>query len=301
MPPKRTTADPTSQLDIFADSRDVMLRNDVLDALTRHDAATARTAWHALAGAYPGDADLAPLDVLIRALDAQRNEPLPDHDALAQARHTLTGGVAAAARQALGAAAAEAWLRPKWRQLAARSQALPFVASRADDHAAAVWLRAESWREATVAVQSIESWRRIPAPLGWMAEARCRLGELDDTWPLIAELAWLAPARLEALLQRRTDPLLARLHRQFIDHFDGSGDAADLPWFPAWVLTQSPALAPRLAEAWPSQHSQAERGLRLMVELLGLERQGRHHELVQRRRALRDLHEPLSAAYMATR
>jgi hypothetical protein len=41
--------------------------------------------------------------------------------------------------------------------------------------------------------------------------------------------------------------------------------------------------------------------MRLVVELLGLERQGRHAELMQRRRALRDLHGDLYAAYMATR
>jgi hypothetical protein len=36
------------QLDIFADSRDVMLRNDVLDALHRRDAVSARQAWQRL-------------------------------------------------------------------------------------------------------------------------------------------------------------------------------------------------------------------------------------------------------------
>ena len=63
----------------------------------------------------------------------------------------------------------------------------------------------------------------------------------------------------------------------------------------------SPALAPRLAQAEPGQARDAERGLRLMVELLGLERQGRHHDLVARRKALRELSPPLYAAYMATR
>jgi hypothetical protein len=38
-----------------------------------------------------------------------------------------------------------------------------------------------------------------------------------------------------------------------------------------------------------------------MVELLGLERECRHHDLVARRKALRDLRAPLYAAYMATR
>ena len=41
--------------------------------------------------------------------------------------------------------------------------------------------------------------------------------------------------------------------------------------------------------------------MRLLLELLGLERQGRHRELVERRRALRDTHASLWCAYMRTR
>ena len=101
------------------------------------------------------------------------------------------------------------------------------------------------------------------------------------------------------------DPLLQRLRRHFEDHFDLGADTFDgsaaLAWFPAWVLTRTPALAPRLAHAEPGLANAPERGMRLLVELLGLERQGRHHDLVARRKALRDLCAPLYAAYMATR
>ena len=300
---------PSQQLDIFAHSRDVMLRNDVLQALEQRDAPGARTAWLALADEFPTDPDLRSLDVLASALEQHRDTPLPDHEALARERQLLTEDVAAAARRALGTAAGEAWLRPMWQALAARCAGLPFQASRADDHAAALWLRGEHWAQAALAVQGIESWRRIPAPLAWMVEARCRLGQLDESWALLAELAWLAPSRLDALLRRPIDPLLARMHKKFVSAFDNasdgaldsSGESVDLAWFPAWVLTQTPALAPHLSLALHSQHSAAERGMRLLLDLLSLERQGRHHDLVQRRRALRDLHAPLYAAYMATR
>ena len=49
------------QLDIFADSRDVMLRNDVLDALQRRHAAAAGQAWQRLADEYPEDDTLITL------------------------------------------------------------------------------------------------------------------------------------------------------------------------------------------------------------------------------------------------
>lgn len=292
---------PPQQLDLFAHSRDLMLRNDVLGALEQHDATGARAAWQALADAFAADPDLRALDLLTRALEQRSETPLPDHDALARERLVLGHDLTTAARQALGAAAGDAWLRPLWRALAARSAGLPFQASRPDDHAAALWLRGAHWGAAAQAVQGIESWRRIPVPLAWMAEARCRLDGIDGCWALLTELAWLSPGRLDALLRRLDDPLLARLHKRFGATFEGSGEAADLAWFPAWVLTETPALAPHLALALPSQHSAAEQGMRLLLELLGLERQGRHHELVRRRRALRDLHAPLYAAYLATR
>ncbi len=176
-----------------------------------------------------------------------------------------------------------------------------------------MWLRGGHWANAALAVQGIESWRRIPAPLAGMVEARCRLDRLDESWAQLAELAWLAPGRLDALLRRPIDPLLARLRTAFNRSFDGSfggsvegaaddsSDATHLSWFPAWVLIHTPALAPHLTLAQPSQHSAAERGMRLLPDLLSLERQGRHNDLMQRRRALHDLHAPLYAAYMATR
>ena len=289
------------QLDIFAHSRDVMLRNDVLQALERREAASARAAWRALAAEFDADLALPPLDVLTRVLEQRDDSPLLDHDALARERHALAQEVATAARQALGAEAGDAWLHPLWAALAARCERLPFNPARPDDHAAALWLRGGDWGAAVQAVERIESWRRIPAPLAWMLEARFRLGGIDESWALLAELAWLAPSRLDALLRHLHDPLLTRLHKRFEAAFDCDGQRNELAWLPAWLLTQTPALAPRLALAQPAQHSDAERGMRLMLELLGLERQGRHHDFVQRRRSLRDLHGPLYAAYMATR
>ena len=292
---------PPQQLDIFAHSRDVMLRNDVLHALDRRDAPGALAACRALADEFPTDPDLASLDVLAHALAPPCDTPLTDHDALARERHRLTDDVHVAAQRALSTAGADAWMRPMWQALALRCAGVAFQTARPDDHAAALWLRGAHWAQAVLAVQGIESWRRIPAPLAWMVEARCRLGQLDACWALLAELAWLAPGRLDALLRRPIDPLLTRLHTAFDRSFDGAGDASDLPWFPAWVLTHTPALSPHLALAQPSQHTDAERGMRLLLDLLSLERQGRHNDLVQRRRALRDLHAPLYAAYMATR
>ncbi len=291
------------QLDLFEHSRDTMLRNDVLDALLRRDCSTAASAWQVLADFDARHAALGTLQVLIDVLAGGANTTPFTHTAdAAQARGQLERLVLPAAQQQLGASAA-AWLAPLWRGLAERAAPLPFDPAHADDHAAALWLRAGHASAAAQAVQRIASWRRIPAPLGWMAVARYRSDGLDSVWPLLAELAWLAPPRLAVVAAEVADPLLSRLLRRYQNQFDAGADDGvhALAWFPAWLLTEQPALLPLLREARSGQDSAPERVFRLLVALLGLERQGRHHELIAGRRSLRDQQPALYAAYMATR
>jgi len=301
------TAQPTPQLDLFEHSRDTMLRNDVLDALQRRDADAATLAWHALADFELRHEALPALAGLIAALESARNNTLfRVHAEAAVAREQLARSVAPVAQSQFGAAAAAAWLAPLWRGLADRAAALPFSAAQTEDHAAALWLNvgdATAAIEAVKAVEGIESWRRIPAPLGWMALARYRSEGLDNIWPLLAELAWLAPQRFGQTARALADPLLKRLLRRFDEQFDlGDGQVADpLAWFPAWLLTEQPSLLPRLLGARTGQHSEPERGFGLVAELLGLERQGKHHELIAGRKRLRDVQPALYAAYMKTR
>ena len=106
-------------------------------------------------------------------------------------------------------------------------------------------------------------------------------------------------------MQRSAEPLLTQLIRGFEANFDATstdgGEIGELSWFAAWVLTERPDLREQLALAQASQHSAPEQAMRLMVELLGLERQGRHSEIVARRKVLRDLQPSLYAAYMKRR
>jgi hypothetical protein len=297
------------QLDIFDHGRDTMLRNDVAGALEQRDAAAARAAQQQLQHEYPHDLLLAPQAVLIAALGERANAPFAEHAALREARLALERRIEPAAALVFGPMAGAAWAAPLWGSLARRAERLAWRADSSDDHAAPLWLRAGDAAAAAAAVERIESWRRIPVPLGWMLQARHRTHGLEAAWPLLAELAWLAPARLDALLPRLADPVLERLHAHFDAGFEGAPDgpaghdgaAADLAWFPAWVLVEKPALAGPLGAAQPSHHTPPEQALRLLVELLGLEHQGRHHDLVRQRKRLRDLQPCLYRAYMSTR
>lgn len=289
------------QLDIFEHSRDVMLRNDALQALQQRNAAAARTAAQHLAQEFPTDAALADLALLCDALEAPARPTFIRHDDATSALCSLRDQVAPAAARLFGSTDSATWCGPLWRRLAELSALLGFSAEHEHSHAAALWLQAGDAAAAADAVGRIESWRRIPAPLAWMCEARWRREGLDSCWGLLAELAWLAPQRFDALLQRLPDPLLQRLRRQFDQGFEGSGEPGDLAWWPAWLLTEQPALAPLLGQAQPGLQTAPERGMRLLLDLLHLERQGRQRDLVEQRRRLRDLQPALFAAYMATR
>ncbi len=291
---------PPEQLDLFVHSPDLMLRNDVIHALEQRAAGAARRALQALAQAFPDDAALASLECLTAVLETAQPPPLQRHSEAVAARQALENTIAPCAREALGTGA-PAWLRPLWAGLAQRGAKLPFKADEARHHSAALWLQGGYWQEAEQATARIESWRRIPAPLSWMAQALCQQDRLDEAWPLLAELAWMAPLGLHGLLGRLDDPLLRRLRKAFDARFEGEGSPADLAWFPAWLLVHSPALAGRLALAERGQHSRPEQAMRLLLELLGLERQGRHHEITALRSKLRDLHPALYSHYMDTR
>ncbi|MGV3570601.1 MAG: hypothetical protein ACO1PB_08375 [Ramlibacter sp.] len=288
------------QLDIFNDGRDVQLRNDLADALARGDADAARAAAAALQAAFPRDDTLPPAQTLVAALDRGQAPAFTSHDDLAAARAVLTEAIAPAATRVLGAGAS-AWLALRWGELASRAAAVRFDAGSPEDHAAPLFLRAGRWAQAAAAVESIESWRRKPVTLMWMAQARYHLRGLDSTWDLLAELAWMSCERLDALLRALDDPLLRRLRDGFEERFDGGAGVEDLCWFPGWLLTERPSLAPLLAAAQRGADTPPEQAMRLVVELLGLERQGRQREVLQKRKELREVSEAVYGGYVAGR
>lgn len=289
------------QLDIFDNSRDVMLRNDVIGALQRDDEIAADRSLLALVAEYPDDRSITPLQTMLAALENRTATPFPDHDDAAASRDQLLTRLEAAAIELFGQRDATAWLARRWKEMACRAASLSFRPERSDCHAAPFWLRAGDWTSAIEAVGRIESWRRIPAPLAWMSEATYRTGGIEAAWPMMTELAWLSAERFDTLARRLADPPLDTLLARFGASFDGNGDTSDLCWFPAWALVEKTGLARWLAQAQPSRQFPPERAMRLILDLLNLERQGRHHELIERRKALRELSPPLYATYMKTR
>lgn len=288
------------QLDIFEHSRDIMLKNDVIGALERRDATAARSKCAALYREYPDSVCMQDLDLMIEALE----KPIPriqTHQDLSTNRQWLADSVEPATLRVLGKRTGHVWLSPLWKDLAISAAALPFNPNTPFDHGAPIWLRMGDFAAAVAAVKSIESWRRKPVPLSWMLQANLELTGLQANLGMLAELAWISPKRLEEVVFTTTEPMLKQLIRKFETTFAGYETVSDVVWFPAWVLTEHPNFAAPFALAQPSNHSPAEKAMRLMIELLGLERHGRHHEIIIKRKDLMALNGPLFAAYMNSR
>lgn len=300
---------PVQQLDIFADSRDVGLRNDLAQALLDGDGFTAQRVARDLRPACADGAVLASAAVLIEHLQAQLAADAPgasvrrlDAQAVLDARRRLDGPVTAAAAVVFDREAAQVWLAGRWQALAQQADGVDWHPAQADAHAAGLYLRAQAWMAAADAVDRIDSWRRIPQPLLWMTQARWRAAGADAGWPLLAEALWLAPARAAALLPLLADPMLTKLAARFEACFDLAGPPGeDWAWLPAFALVERPLLADLLAPASPPPAQAPGEAFKTVAALLRLERQGRHHEIVAQRARLKALSAPLMAAYMATR
>jgi hypothetical protein len=146
------------QLDLFADSRDVMLRNDAVSALMRRELQAAGAARQALSREDPQHGSLPALDTLIEALSAQGPGAFASLAEAIRVRRQVEDTLTPAALSLLGPHAA-AWLAPVWRGLAERAAALPFIAAEADGHAAVLRLLAGEPAAAAQAVARIDSWR----------------------------------------------------------------------------------------------------------------------------------------------
>ncbi len=293
------------QLDIFDDSRDVALRNDLAQALLDGDPQAARRIADTLQAEFGADPVLAPAAALIELQRWQQSlasDGRLDLNALLDARRRLDGPAAVAAAAVFGPNVAQAWLAGQWCWLAGQAGGIDWHPAQADVHPAALYLRGQAWSQAAATVSHIESWRRIPMPLLWMTQARWRGDGADAGWPLLAEAFWLAPARAAALLPALSDKRLDRLVARFEERFDPAATAAeDWAWLPAFALVDQPLLAGPLATATPPTETAAGNAFSVVMALLRLERQGRHHEVVAHRARLQALSSTLFSAYMATR
>ena len=290
------------QLDLFLHGADVALRNAVIAALNARDAAAMGDAIDQLRAGYPQECRLADFERLhfeFSSLDQ------PDHAgaAMEQQLENIETKLLPALQSVIGAGA-QRWLEPVYAELAVRASGQPFTRDSAHTHAAGLFLRSGALPEARAAIKQIPSWRRIPEPLAWMTEIALRENAPAEYWPLIAELAWIAPALIEAQFANGAThkaPLsVLRLYQEFCSKAELDTEDDESAWFPAWLLLEHPELLPLLRTAQPHTTPPARCAF-LLIDLLLGERMGASPLLVDKRKELRDRAPILFRCYMARR
>ncbi|MPZ46368.1 MAG: hypothetical protein GEV05_23865 [Betaproteobacteria bacterium] len=291
---------PIVQLDLFEHSRDIMLRNDVVKALLRREPVAAEKALAVLSGAFSDDNSLMSLTELLAVLNS-RPAPFTTHDQALKAVEHMETVVLPAAKRVFGEAEMSKWLVPEWRSLASSAEHLAFDPDHRRAHTAFMLLEAGDWAAAETSIKRIPSWRRIPATLAWMAEARFGGAGLEAAWPFLVELAWSNSELFSELARRLPDTRLRALLQRFSADLEGSGDQADFAWFPAWLLIEEPSFLPVFREAMQHDNTTPERCARTVMELLISERRGGQSTNLEHRRRLQALHPGLFARYKSTR
>lgn len=287
----------TRQLDLFEDSRNVMLNNAVFAAFAAHDLGAATLTISTLRDEFPQHHDLPGHCRLLEQLGDFRRDL--QSASLQTRRLQLIQTLLPLAERLFGAAQAIVWARPLWAALAQAATPLDYDSAHPEIHAAPFWLAADAPDKARCAIEKIPSWRRIPAPLAWMSDIEVKHGTPETWWPLLAELAWLAPERLGPLLNA-APVAVNRLKTHFFASFENNGEHHDLAWFPAWLLIHHSELRDLLRPAKPVQN-EPSRAFQLLLDLLHLEKTGQQAAQIPQRAKLRALAPDLFADYMRGR
>ena len=292
------------QFDLFVHSEDVLKRNAVVNALQAHDMSAMRLAIGQLRAMFPGDEALALFEGVFSAI-SRLEHVAPSSAGIAEAVLLIETALRPSLGKLLGESGAWRWLIPLHARLAEMASPLPFLRRYAEAHAAPLFMKAGQLAPARAAVESIASWRQIPEPLAMMTEIALRENKAEEFWPMLAELAWIAPPLLKKLvyeLRAILPPVVQRCLREFDTEFCADSVAEqqvdEMAWFPAWLLVEHGELLPvlRLAQ---SNDSPPARSAVLLVNLLLEERQGVRS--TERRQQLRTLSPTLFRNYMARR
>ena len=290
------------QLDIFLDSHEVTLANEVVAALCAHDSERTAQSIARLRAEAPQRPDLAVFDSLNAFLELTREIHTAglDADALELTVEVLNTRIVPAA--GILGSAAKGFLAFLWLQLA-RAATHPFDRERPHLHAADLFLRAQAYDAAEAAAIGIAGADTDRAVLRWRAIARYRRAGLKAAREQIFAFAWYAPDAFPDLLRELGDSQLDKDWLAFKAEVEDSGNA----WLPAWYLLRHPAVSAEIGSEPESGLPQAiesrpaRQAFCLLTRILDLEKQGHSRTLIEYRARLKATDASFFAIYMRSR
>jgi hypothetical protein len=290
------------QLDIFLDSHEVTLANEVVAALCAHDSVRTAQSIARLRAEAPERPDLPVFDSLHAFLELTREIHTAglDADALELTVEVLNARIVPAA--GILGNAAKGFLEFLWQQLA-RAATHSFDRERPQLHAAELFLRARAYDAAEAAAIGIAGAEADRAVLRWRAIARYRLAGLTGARGQIFAFAWYAPDAFPDLLRELGDSQLDKDWLAFKAEVEDHGNE----WLPAWYLLRHPAAraemgGERASGLPPAIGSMpARQAFCLLTRILDLEKQGHSRALIEYRARLKATDAGFFATYMRSR
>lgn len=225
------------QLDLFLDTPETLLVNDVVDTLAKHDAVAAKGLLKRMKKERPKNGTVKEFRFLADAII--KKEELR-HSPLEGLKH-FRGTIIKRAREALGGQAGR-FLIPFYRMFDQVFVGKSFDPQHPDAHRSWTLEQLGEWESLGECVLLEAAWTRQPVLLFRRAKAlfhRRRLDESRQTWILFF---WNFPCQAIQFLEtgQGDDKELIRLWNRFTDReFEGELDGA---MFPAWLLLEQPRL-----------------------------------------------------------
>jgi hypothetical protein len=221
----RHSEDGRRQADLFHDSAQTAVLNELKEALAEHRAEAARSTLQRLTDLTP---DLQIIDNYTRLFQAL----VSAHTQPAERSRELELTVTPLAWRCLGPRARD-YISPLWSELAAALRGTAFTPDTPHVHASYAHGQAQQWSAVATSVEDEPEWPRHAALVVRLAEARARQGQEDSARRLWVQLCWDHPEIAPAFLADAPgDPVVARLWGKFVDA-DAKFAVGD---FPAWLL-----------------------------------------------------------------
>ena len=283
-------ADGRSQLDLFMDTEESAMVNDVVAALASHDADAAESRLSRLADLNPHHWAIADANTLIGALRIGPPSPEEAVNRLEEIERRWQPAASAVLH-----AGARDFLTPIWRALGAALEGKSFDERHPHQHAAWAYYNGLDWANVRRNICGTAGYESQPRLMGWLAEAQWRLRDPKGAYTSWFALCWREPDHFADLIEGGRFPD-AVLKKAWL-----AAQEADLeppmtaPWFPAWTVLQ----APHVARAVPASAGDSHPA-RAFDALVALAAGGNDRQEMNHRKALQYLHPGLFNLYLDT-
>ena len=228
-----------AQPDLFLDGAQAQVQNQLVEAITARDAATAREKLRHLVSL---DAKHWAIDHAVALIDALQ-APRPDRPEAARRRLNALENRWIPAASALLRAGARDFLSPLWRDLGRALEGVSYEPRDAKGHASWAYLNGLDWPNVKRTILEVPNWASEPQLQTWLALARWRLAEYREAMRSWFALCWHFPAHFAECVESPIfpDPSLQRAWEEARDQ--DLDPPVTPPWFPAWLLIDHPGVA----------------------------------------------------------